>query len=419
MGNEKLTTSEAAFMKHLIVSVGYRKSFGVSKIRGYTESGSIPLGDDALKQRLSRLLQLGLLTFGGTGVGGQLQYLLADEEGKEMTKKDLFGEDVADDTQREMTPEEVEEASEGGVVPSDSGLTLEAEKRAKDALGRVKAYLEDQAEKFLLLGGELRVVQREKYYVQQGFSKFDDYVEQIGIQRRTAYYYMEAYDYYCVKYSDADLVKAAKAMGFTKAQYLVDIITPDNQEEWVRVAGSMSTRDLLKKVKSLKTTESKKTKVLGDDDEDEDEGSGDSGGSSSGNESPSVMRTFALTPSQDENVKRCLELVATETNSEKPGHNLDVAATMLMSNYLDRAPMEEVLVRVERSFKVNALVFNHAWELVHGDMSIIDKIGRTWAESNGWVPPNDLDPSEDGSEPQAVEAPVDPEAEIPFDEDDE
>lgn len=436
--SEKPTIPDLALMKYLVATVGYRKSFGVGRVREYTEPGSTrPVGEDDLKQRLSRLLRLGLLTFGGTGNGGALQYLLADDGGKAMSDElktgDLFEnkDKGAEDETRGETIEESQESQEGGVVAAgESGLTLEAEKRAKDALQRVKVFLEDQAEKFLLLGGELRIVERERYYKVLKLDKFDDYVEQAGMQRRMAYYYMQAYDYYCDKYGDTPLKMTAKMLGFTKASYLIDVITPDNREEWFKIAAPLSTRALKKKIEEMRADKNSKAKPDAGDDEDSGESSSSSG---SGKEEKPVKLTFSVFPAQKQNIERCLELVAAETQSEKPGHNLDTAATMVMAHYMDHAPLEQILAQAERTFSIKMLAFNTSWDLVHGSVGLIASIGKQWAKDNGWVAPEgwvDASPDEeDGDAPDGEEFPDDdgpapekaPEGDddVPFDGDDE
>lgn len=119
------------------------------------------------------------------------------------------------------------------------------EKDAKDLVGK----LAEQAEfTYFKLGGVLSVIQVQGWF--QPYASFREYVEkEHGIQYRKAMYWVAIYN-------DLSAAKIpwekVKGLGWTKLKEIAELLTPENVDEWVQIAASQTTLQLIETVSNAK-----------------------------------------------------------------------------------------------------------------------------------------------------------------------
>ena len=112
----------------------------------------------------------------------------------------------------------------------------------------ITELMEETEVTFFRLGGILSVIQANGWY--QPFASFREFVEQKhGLSYRKAIYWIEIYN----RLSNSGIPWGkVKDVGWTKLQIIASVLTTENVDEWVTVAGAQNTLTLTETVKNAK-----------------------------------------------------------------------------------------------------------------------------------------------------------------------
>jgi len=230
-------------------------------------------------------------------------------------------------------------AVEVPAVIGASEIMSESEKdEAGAVLRQLSALKQSVGEKFYLMGGLLRQVSLKEYWKKEGFKSFAEYVEtNLDLKLRMAEYLIQINEYYgslALKSPQSGVIPKISSLGVTKAIQLVGIVDGDNIGDWVKRAHGLSVKELKNAVAKERGGDIPKAK----------------GADSSASIGEVFTRmTFQLAENQLQNVNAALEVLRQEANSDKPGHLLDVMATLVLSHFSDNSPFAIVLEQVERA----------------------------------------------------------------------
>lgn len=119
---------------------------------------------------------------------------------------------------------------------------------AKDAREMVAKLANESEMTMFKVGGVLSVIQANGWFEPHG--TFRDYIEnEVGLHYRKALHWVAIYN---------ALVEAqvpwskVKGIGWTKLKEIAEVLTPSNVEEWVKIAATQTTLQLIETVKSHK-----------------------------------------------------------------------------------------------------------------------------------------------------------------------
>lgn len=197
------------------------------------------------------------------------------------------------------------------------------------------------------LGGVLSTIKENGWWEDEA-GKFRDFVQdKFGIHYRKAQYLINIYD---------DLLEAdvpwdkVSGLGWTKLKELASILNPDNVDEWVAKANSMTTLNLKAAIKAFNAGEL----------------------STDGTTDPDTAGvstiTFTVHPDQKETIKQAIEQALEEAQTEFKG----VALEAICMNYLSggstkKAPTPSLTSVMEKSSIEQVF---EAFELVFPDVHI-------------------------------------------------
>ena len=144
-----------------------------------------------------------------------------------------------------------EVAKEGEIVEADvlQDLVHEIENMKEPQAVKLIADLMEQTEVATFrIGGLLSLVQANGWF--QPFASLREFVEtKYGIGYRKAVYWIEIYN----RLSNASIPWAkVKDVGWTKLQIIAAVLTQENVDEWVAIAGQQNTVTLVETVKNAK-----------------------------------------------------------------------------------------------------------------------------------------------------------------------
>jgi hypothetical protein len=142
-------------------------------------------------------------------------------------------------------------AKSGEIVEPDvlQDLVHEIENLKEDkAHVLITELMEETEVTFFRLGGILSVIQANGWY--QPYASFREFVEQKhGLSYRKAIYWIEIYN----RLSNSGIPwTKVKDVGWTKLQIIASVLTIENVDEWVTVAGAQNTLTLTETVKNAK-----------------------------------------------------------------------------------------------------------------------------------------------------------------------
>ena len=142
-------------------------------------------------------------------------------------------------------------AKAGEIVEADvlQDMVHEIENLKEEKAHKLISELMEETEvTFFRLGGILSVVQANGWY--QPYASFREFVEQKhGLSYRKAIYWIEIYN----RLSNSGIPWAkVKDVGWTKLQIIASVLTTENVDEWVTVAGAQNTLTLTETVKNAK-----------------------------------------------------------------------------------------------------------------------------------------------------------------------
>jgi hypothetical protein len=120
--------------------------------------------------------------------------------------------------------------------------------KEKDARAAVTTLNDETEMTMFKLGGVLSVIQANGWF--EPYASFRDYVEkEAGMHYRKATYWAAIYNNLAESKVPWEKVKG---LGWTKLKEIAEVLTVDNVEEWVKIAGSQTTLQLIETVKSHK-----------------------------------------------------------------------------------------------------------------------------------------------------------------------
>ena len=151
----------------------------------------------------------------------------------------------------------VAKAVEGEIVGSDvfSDLVFQIENMGEKEARELVGTLSDEAEAmFFKLGGVLSVIQANGWY--QPYASFREYVEkEHGLVYRKAVYWTAIYNHL----AEAKVPWAkVSTLGWTKLKEIAKVVTPENVDEWVKIASGQTTLQLIATVKASVASKSPK-----------------------------------------------------------------------------------------------------------------------------------------------------------------
>jgi len=130
-----------------------------------------------------------------------------------------------------------------------SDLVHEVENMKEQEAREMAKVLGNETEMTLFkLGGVLSVIQANGWF--EPYGSFRDYVEkELGMHYRKATYWVSIYNHLAESKVPWDKVKG---LGWTKLKEIAEVLTVDNVDEWVQIAQSQTTLQLIETVKAHK-----------------------------------------------------------------------------------------------------------------------------------------------------------------------
>lgn len=260
--------------------------------------------------------------------------------------------DDAEDPDEGDEGDEVPAESDGGEVAGSEGVEPdevddydskagEAEKRTR----HVRDIRDKERELFFDLAEELYWIREKALYhyidnpkTGDAYKAMSGYVaEETAHAQRTATYLMGIWEYYVIEHS-RQFLERVQHIGWTKLKELVDVIDPENADEWIKFCENHSFSDLKDELKALE----------GDDD-----GPGEEPGPD-GETSRTEKVPFEVKKDNLGTVNDALEVAKKlgDTDNKSEAFEL-MCAEFLSSNQdaLDKErPLADSLKRVERSY---------------------------------------------------------------------
>lgn len=243
----------------------------------------------------------------------------------------------AGQTAAQETPEvseaqsaEVKQETVGDVVEKQEAVAMPDSKDAvvsmvhnienltsEKALGAVAKLLDNIDHEYFHLGGVLSVIQSNGYYQDKGYETFRSLVEaEYGLQYRKAMYLVSIYNGLV---SSGVSFEKVKKLGWTKLKELATILTPENVDEWVGIASSMTLLQLQEYI----SQQSKGVKA---------------GGDTAVEPTKVTTMTFKLHEDQKTTIREALEKAKHESGTEFDA----VALEMICIDYLSGSKLKQV-----------------------------------------------------------------------------
>lgn len=154
----------------------------------------------------------------------------------------------------------VAKAPKSGTIeqPGDdilSDLVHEIENmKEKEAREAVLALNNETEMTMFKLGGVLSVIQANGWY--EPYGSFREYVEkEVGLHYRKATYWVAIYNHLAESKVPWEKVKS---LGWTKLKEIAEVLTVENVDEWVKIAQSQTTLQLIETVKAHKQKDNPK-----------------------------------------------------------------------------------------------------------------------------------------------------------------
>lgn len=259
---------------------------------------------------------------------------------------------------------------EGLTVVGDAPDTGDVEKYAEF---RDKAIeLKDRTEKcYWEFGMLLKEIHDGDMYRAWEYDTWTQYVdEELEIGLRTVQMYIRLQNWF--QELPSNIQGWIQKLGWTKARYLVGVVTTENAGEWRNRLANKTVKQIEEMMDAAKKGESGDSSGGGD---------GEGSGESSQEEKPKPKR-FSLYSAQMENVERALNRASEITESDKEGHNLDMICLDFLANNTHLKDMQDYLKGVERATGYGILVYDEKEDaLVYGD----DLLARIMADNPGAV----------------------------------
>lgn len=136
-----------------------------------------------------------------------------------------------------------------------SDLVHEIENMKEDEARHMVASLNNETEMTMFkLGGVLSLIQANGWY--QPYASFREFVEKdLGMHYRKATYWSAIYNHLAESKVPWEKVKG---IGWTKLKEIAEVLTVDNVDDWVKIAQSQTTLQLIETVKAHKQKDSPK-----------------------------------------------------------------------------------------------------------------------------------------------------------------
>ena len=202
----------------------------------------------------------------------------------------------------------------------------------------------------------------KNHYLKWGYDKWTDYAErELEMRPRKAQYLVSIWNYFAITHKESpELLAKVRPLEWTKVKELIQIVTPENVDEWVATAQRLTL---------IQLTEACREALQGDS---SDGGTGQTGTDRAPPMSEQIQRmTFAVFPEQKKNIVTALKRAEEMADSDKKGHLLDLICTAFLAENADSKGVFDVLRRFEkmRGVKLSALDLDNG-EVVFGKKTV-------------------------------------------------
>ena len=237
-----------------------------------------------------------------------------------------------------------------------------------DDLRKEVIQIRDQVEdKSWDLAVKLMQVHDSSAYIEWGFGKWKDYVEQeLAFKLRKANYLVSIAQWF--GNLNKPIQKWVGELGWSKAKELVGVVDNDNAAEWK------------KKCKGKSVAQIQKMLAEAQDDSGDDGGSDDGGSvSDSGSSETSRRKTFSLFEGQSGTLDQALAKASEMSQSDKEGHNLEMICTEFLATHAAMGTIADYLKHVEHTTGFKLLAYdpkggeNKDGDIVYGD-ELLDEL---------------------------------------------
>jgi len=135
------------------------------------------------------------------------------------------------------------------VDPLEEAIVFSEQLGKAEAYKQVDEIRDSTTECDFRLGGVLSAIKKNKWYKDEGFDGFPEFVEsRFGIHRRKASYLVKLYT--DIAQSGVDWEKV-KGIGWTKLKEIAPVLTEDNVESWVAFAMQNTTINIREHIKKI------------------------------------------------------------------------------------------------------------------------------------------------------------------------
>jgi hypothetical protein len=225
---------------------------------------------------------------------------------------------------------------------------------------RIKSTKKVIDEGFFVMSGLISRAHEIKAYIDWGYSKWSDYLEQeLNMSLRKAQYYQQIWQWFVIEIKDPSIREKVRSIGWSKCKDLVGVCNEDNVDEWVRLAGQLNVKDFAKEAKNAL----RRIHGMGPDE----------------NTERFYRLSFQLAEEQNDNVQRALEVAGNIAESDKKGHLIDLICTDFLSNNIfpnnpNKRDVESFLTKYESMLGVRLLAVDMTAEEVVFGADILERL---------------------------------------------
>lgn len=258
--------------------------------------------------------------------------VIPEEEGKKKTKKEKVEEPVAAEEETGLIlldgGQEPEELEAGEIIDPNF------KKEVRDEIKKLTSVVDRESFRIAEILDE---VATQKLFKNWGFKSFKDYVEEeIYFEHRKAMYLVQINQWLSI-FPEEDREKV-RSIGWSKAKELIQVVTPDNFYQWMKMIEGKSLREIIELTKDgKKKAKSADTTITVDGDIDDHDGAV---------EKP-VKLTFSLFPAQHQAVMEALGKAMQIAETEKMGHALSLICMDYMQTHVDSIDLQSYMKKFE------------------------------------------------------------------------
>lgn len=211
----------------------------------------------------------------------------------------------------------------------------------------VPALIESVDFSYFKLGGVLSAIQDNGWWEDEA-PTFKEFIpEKFGLHYRKAMYLIKIYD----GLVEADIPwNKVSGLGWTKLKELADILTPENVDEWVEKANTMSVLQLIAAVKAFKS------------------GKLSTDGTTDPDSSGVSTITFTVHPDQKETIKQAINQAMEDSDTEFKGVALEAICLNFLSGGSTKQSKPMSIVGTMEKYSVEQVL--DAFEVVFPEINL-------------------------------------------------